>query len=238
MSESRAASGLDRLPWLADESDLPPRRPARDVVGLAILFALAVAAASYWIGLRQSGGFARFDGTPAPRSTLALPDAREVQPDAVPLSEEPRVSPVAQPPMPTMARPRVIRVAPPARPKAVRPAAKKAALKPDKDAAAPTYSKEPWPVRDIEGASGRLVRIGTFSTRLEAKRGWSALVRNNPSLGRLPALVVAAPSSRDGKTYYRLQMGTTSQAHSTVLCQRMRMIGQSCVVIAGQAPGT
>jgi hypothetical protein len=26
-------------------------------------------------------------------------------------------------------------------------------------------------------------------------------------------------------------MGTTSQAHSTVLCQRMRIIGQSCVVI-------
>jgi hypothetical protein len=26
-------------------------------------------------------------------------------------------------------------------------------------------------------------------------------------------------------------MGTTSQAHSTVLCQRMRMIAQSCVVI-------
>jgi hypothetical protein len=26
-------------------------------------------------------------------------------------------------------------------------------------------------------------------------------------------------------------MGTTSQAHSEVLCQRMRIIGQSCVVI-------
>jgi hypothetical protein len=26
-------------------------------------------------------------------------------------------------------------------------------------------------------------------------------------------------------------MGTTSQAHSEVLCQRMRRIGQSCVVI-------
>jgi hypothetical protein len=26
-------------------------------------------------------------------------------------------------------------------------------------------------------------------------------------------------------------MGTTSHAHSEVLCQRMRIIGQSCVVI-------
>jgi len=33
-------------------------------------------------------------------------------------------------------------------------------------------------------------------------------------------------------------MGTTSQAHSTVLCQRMRMIAQSCVVIGlGGADG-
>jgi hypothetical protein len=26
-------------------------------------------------------------------------------------------------------------------------------------------------------------------------------------------------------------MGTTSQAHSEVLCQRMRMIGQGCIVL-------
>ena len=48
---------------------------------------------------------------------------------------------------------------------------------------------------------------------------------------RLPALVVPVRSLRSGRVYYRLQMGTTSQAHSAVLCQRMRMNGQSCVVI-------
>jgi hypothetical protein len=32
-------------------------------------------------------------------------------------------------------------------------------------------------------------------------------------------------------------MGTTSQAHSTVLCQRMRMIGQGCVVIGLNSAG-
>jgi hypothetical protein len=36
---------------------------------------------------------------------------------------------------------------------------------------------------------------------------------------------------RNGRTYYRLQFGTTSQAHSEVLCQRMKTIGQSCVVV-------
>jgi hypothetical protein len=61
-------------------------------------------------------------------------------------------------------------------------------------------------------------------------------MRNNPSLRRLPALVVPARSTRNGKIYYRLQMGTSSQAHSTVLCQRMRMIGQSCVVVKDEKP--
>jgi hypothetical protein len=82
-----------------------------------------------------------------------------------------------------------------------------------------------------DGASGRLVRIGTFSTARQAKKGWWAIMRVNPALKRLPALVVPVQSLRDGRTYYRLQMGTTSQAHSEVLCQRMRIIGQSCVVI-------
>ena len=45
-------------------------------------------------------------------------------------------------------------------------------------------------------------------------------------------MVVPVQSKRNSKIYYRLQMGTTSQAHSVVLCQRLRMIGQSCIVIA------
>ena len=63
-------------------------------------------------------------------------------------------------------------------------------------------------------------------------------MRVNPSLKRLPALVVPVQSQRTGRTFYRLQMGTTSQAHSEVLCQRMRMIGQSCVVIRLNDRGT
>ena len=90
---------------------------------------------------------------------------------------------------------------------------------------------EPWPVRVIDGAAGRLVRIGAFSSVHQAKRGWWAIVKVNPALKRLPALVVPVQSLRNGRAYYRLQMGTTSQAHSTVLCQRMRMIAEPCVVI-------
>jgi hypothetical protein len=88
-----------------------------------------------------------------------------------------------------------------------------------------------WPADTSQGAAGRVVRIGTYSTRLQAKRAWWKLVRVYPGVRRLNAVVSPVQSLRNGRTYYRLQFGTTSQAHSAVLCQRMRIVGQSCVVV-------
>lgn len=92
-----------------------------------------------------------------------------------------------------------------------------------------------WPADVSAGASGRVVRIGTFPSRLGAKRAWSRIIRVYPGMTRLKAVVVSVPSIRNGRTYYRLQFGTTSQAHSAVLCQRMRIVGQSCVVVGTPA---
>ena len=61
-------------------------------------------------------------------------------------------------------------------------------------------------------------------------RAGAKIVRVYPGMRRLEGGGRAGPSLRNGRTFYRLQFGTTSQAHSEVLCQRMRVIGQSCVV--------
>ena len=101
-----------------------------------------------------------------------------------------------------------------------------------KDAARVTPS-EPlvrWPSRVTKGASGRLVQIGAFGSRQQAKLGWRRMQRAYPAVGRLPAVVVEARNSR-GRRFYRLQIGTTSQAHSEVLCQRMEKIRFSCAVV-------
>ena len=87
-----------------------------------------------------------------------------------------------------------------------------------------------WPARETKGASGRLVQIGAFGTRQQAKLGWRRMQRAYPAIGRLPATVVTARNSR-GKRFYRFQIGTTSQAHSEVLCQRMDRIRFSCAVV-------
>lgn len=238
MGQSQAAGGMDRLPWLADEPAPPAKRGRSDVVALAAGVILFVAAGAYWFGVNNATDQA---ASPAARSatTVVLPPAQpsepaqpEVKPDRVP-----QIEPIVAPPMPVVdAAPRLVR----------RPLLKSApAVEPTdevKDSAQPSPAPvradplEPWPVRVIDGASGRLVRIGTFATAHQAKKGWWALIRMNPALQRLPALVVPVRSLRNGQTYYRLQMGTTSPAHSEILCQRMRMIAQSCVVIGLPEP--
>ena len=232
MSRVEAATGMDRLPWLPDEPvKQPKRRRPGLVIGAALAVVFAAGAAVLWLGTNAVEQLA--PPAPTPRkavTTVKLPPAAPAQPEVkiAPLAE---VEPIVAPPTPIIEPPRrVTRIAERPLTKA-QPASEK--LSPEVEApASPTPQKlEPWPVRVIDGSAGRLVRIGAFSSVHQAKRGWWAIVKVNPTLKHLPALVVPVQSLRNGRVYYRLQMGTTSQAHSTVLCQRMRMIAEPCVVI-------
>jgi hypothetical protein len=82
----------------------------------------------------------------------------------------------------------------------------------------------------VAGAAGRLVEIGAFGSVPQAKLGWRYMVRAYPAMTRLPAVVRPDRNSK-GRTFYRFRVGTTSQAHSEVLCQRMQRIRLSCAVI-------
>jgi hypothetical protein len=213
MSRVEAAAAMDRLPWLSDEPDPQPALRRREMmIGGAAAAILLFAGVGYWLGTSSVEDVPAPAARRLPSTTVRLPEARPVAaPPQVVLRRAPEIEPIVAPPMPLIGPP---------------PAAKSAPAAPEQ-----TGALQPWPVRIVEGASGRLVRIGAFSTSHRAKRGWWAIVRRNPAVERLPALVVPVRSLRSGRVYYRLQMGTTSQAHSTVLCQRMRMNGQSCVVI-------
>lgn len=230
-----AAADQERLPWLPDEPQ-PKRAPRRGGVanGVAAAAILLVGGGSFWMGARSVNEVAapRF-APPQVSTTVKLPVARPVP---APVQQ---VEPIVGSPIPIVEdEPRVQHV--PVRAAKVHKKHKPPAHveKPVVIAKGePPLPPQPWPVRIIDGASGRLVRIGAFISPHQAKRGWWAITKVNPALKHLPALVVPVQSLRNGRVYYRLQMGTTSQAHSAVLCQRMRMIAQSCVVIgaAGMA---
>ncbi len=243
MTDSRAYDP-DRLPWLTDERT--PRRTGDwgPMLLWALLATVLIAGVSYWIGMRsvaEPDAFADLIGTPPPAATVRLPEAGVAEPPAAQVQPTPmsEVKPVADPApvaIATVERPRI------ATAQASRTPAAKMKLRtvPSKARAAPAKRRaatprparvEAWPADISAGAYGRVARIGTFSSRRQAKKGWWAIVRHYPGMKRLKAVVTPVPSLRTGQTLYRLQFGTTSQAHSEILCQRMRIIGQSCVVV-------
>jgi hypothetical protein len=235
MSQAQLAAGPDRLPWLADEPKPKPKRGANPALAAGVLVALA--AATFWIGAR---GWLEPAPPPEP-VTMKAPPVRA--PATAPQPEVKIVSPseVIQAPVPEvrLERPREVRIAPPrpvrtekqtvARVETITEEATQAAP-PTSPAVTHPMPLKAWPAWQSTGAKGRIVRIGSFGTREQAKRGWWAMVRSYPAVAHLKATVVGDRNSR-GRHFYRFQIGTTSQAHSEVLCQRMEQIRFSCAVI-------
>jgi len=253
MNDAQAVVGMDRLPWLTDEPKPapPPRARAtniRDLLGLALVAVLLVAAFSYWMGVRTGrNGEVQPPASSAEMqgSTVKLPEARDIGPE-VPLPAAPEVRPA---PVPTVeiSEPRTQRSARRSRASGKRKLSpmrldggelaqtvSKQEIAPSKPAPAPLASRSQqrlWPATESKGASGRIVRIGSFGSREQAKLGWRRMQRAYPAVGRLPATVVTDRNSR-GRYFYRFQIGTTSQAHSEVLCQRMQKLFRfSCAVV-------
>jgi hypothetical protein len=247
MSRVDAAASMDRLPWLEDEprSAAVPQRRAALLVSAAVAI-LAVGSAGAWIGLRTLGEqtqvpprHAQATTTvrlPAPRP--AVPEVRNAPEPQVRLAPVPQVRSAPTPEVriaepgaapgtkrETVAAPAQEEQGPEAKPDTT--AASAAASRPQ---ARPFALPKPWPPRVVHGAAGRLVQVGAFGSIHQAKRGWWFMVRAYPAMAHLPAVVTETRNSR-GVAFYRFQVGTTSQAHSEVLCQRMRRISLSCAVV-------
>jgi hypothetical protein len=257
MSDSRAAAGLDRLPWLADEpSPRAPRakRGGRDVTPWAVAVMLVVAGASFWLGTRSEAP-QELPNTGQPSATVPLPQPRGPSQE---VAAQPQVSPAPAPEVRPAPAPEVRitpqrairltraeaaevrRLAAERRTREVSRSASKPVAKagsgstPVPVATASTVARptslRTWQPRVVAGAAGRLVQVGAFGSVSQAKRGWWYMVRAYPAVAHLPAVVRPDRNSK-GRTFYRFRMGTTSQAHSEVLCQRMERIHLSCAVV-------
>jgi hypothetical protein len=237
------AAAADRLPWLSDEPEPKPANRHGALVGWGAVAIAAVAGAGFWIGTKsipdQPAASSR---QAAPTATVQLPEPRPAQP-AVGLPAQPEVSPAPAPQLrPSAAR--EVRIATPPAPRSAPRQTGKAPVVPEEQAKvqqpAPTPAiappkieyvpPKPWNPRVFAGAAGRVVQVGAFGSTLQAKRGWWFMVRAYPGVARLPAVVRPTRNSK-GRIFYRFQVGTTSQAHSEVLCQRMQKIALSCAVV-------
>lgn len=256
MTDSRVALGMDRLPWLPDEPARPAKPPKQPAGGGILRWAVAaillVAGVSYWLGTRTGTDVMTIpprSSTP-PSATLPLPEATRVAPrEEVQRLAPPEVRPIPEPEVrPVTERAPSWRPLPRTVPKEVADRVKRTIVTDEIDHISQTQgtsSGRPaqaisrpantqyvrlWPARYSEGATGRVVQIGAFGSRLQAKLGWKYMARAYPGVKRLPAVVVEAKNSR-GRPFYRFQIGTTSQAHSEILCQRMERIRFSCAVV-------
>jgi len=249
MSQAQAAAAVDRLPWLEDEPKPAPPRPSRErgshreIAGWAVTAILLVAGISYWLGVHSWQATSNTK-VKEPEVTVSAHQPQAVAPPQshkqpqVALEPPPEVAPAPVREVP-MARPRVERrlsarrFTARARHEHRAPVLRKVATAqsaPPKAANPQSRELTLWPASQSEGARGRIVRIGAFGTRQQAKLGWRYMVRAYPAVAHLPATVVEVRNSR-GRPFYRFQIGTTSQAHSEVLCQRMGRIRFSCAVV-------
>lgn len=243
------AAAADRLPWLADEPVPKPVNKRRGgLFAWAAALAAIVAAGGFWIGQRSVQAPASLPSRHAQSSmTVRLPPPRPVGPAEVRIPAEREVrqaqvpevhpSPVREVRIPSPPAERS-RPVPPSKAKILAKSEKEtpevtaqtspvtATSKPAEDFVVP----KPWNPRVVEGAAGRLVQVGAFGSIHQAKRGWWFMVHDYPAMAHLPAVVRQTRNSR-GRTFYRFDVGTTSQAHSEVLCQRMTKVGLSCAVI-------
>lgn len=241
MSRVEAAAGMDRLPWLQDEPVAKPvRRRSAGAVATALAVVLLVGGGAFWFGARSVEELAQPPARKA-ATTVRLPAPKQAAPaqPQVPLAVQPQVSPAPQPqvrPAPV----REVRIYVPAErhpaheafsTEAARESLTKAAPPPVVTRPVrPLVLPRPWNPRDLAGAAGRVVQIGAFGSVHQSKEGWRYMVRAYPAVAHLPAVVRPSTNSK-GRGFYRFQVGTTSQAHSEILCQRMAAIHLSCAVI-------
>jgi hypothetical protein len=222
MPDAVYADPSERLPWLPNAAPPPERPRRRPRAPLIVSAGVAVALAAGSWALMQQG--------PAPRPVAVEP----VETVALP---PPTVAPeaAAEPQAPLAAEREALRPAPAESAATARPKRRVAKAVPQSKAAkriraapsinAPPYNSRAWQ----SGVRGRIIQLGAFRTSAQAHGEWKRVYYRHPLLRPLPPRVVK--SKIRGRIYYRLQLGTFSQAHSELLCQRLRAIGEGCIVL-------
>ena len=254
MADWALARDEDRLPWLEpfgeSERGRKSKRKRKTASGAALV-ALMIAFFGVGLAVAFSLGY-RFASSPAggavasgPRQAARSSSVEVPLAPPVPLPKVELVPPpvVAETPSAVAPEPMTVEpVAPMARPTEAKAKAKKRykrrpILRPFvniKKRPVPATAPQPFrwqasaPV--AVGPKGQMVQLGSYSTQSEADQAWRSIVWRYPYLRSKPRVVVPTPPV-GGYRYYRLRLGTETQAQSLVICQHLRARGQSCIVI-------
>jgi len=228
-----AATTTDRLPWLTEVPRAPPREkkgrrfPWEWVV--AGLLVLLLGLGGYWLGTRVTDEAGEAASPPTEKLAQAAPgDEMAGIPSVSDMTEgdqlaaEPIETPAETAPRPRQADQPVRRQ---------RPRQTQSSEEPESMQAAPVPAVT-IPAQPV--VRGRIIQIGAYPNRAQADVAWEYVVKRWPYLASKPKLVSPIEvRSTDGKgtRMYRLQLATSSQAQSAVICQRLETAKVSCVVV-------
>lgn len=232
MAKALPAASSERLPWLSDPA--PARARRRRSLAPPLLFLGLMAAIGF-------GGWTVLQLPPEPQDVPVQAVEEVLLPPPQAVAPEPAIEPQAPSPGERQAlRPRIAHEPAPAaaaeRPRTAakpakarqRPAKRsKASTGPARASAAPSapYNAKAW----RSGVPGRIIQLGAYRSSAAAQSEWRRVYYRYPLLRPLSPRVMK--SKVRGRTYYRLQLGTFSHAHSELLCQRLRATGQGCMVV-------
>ncbi len=235
MAQPAPIAAEDRLPWLTEVPRTPPpspeprRSPPWKWLAAGLL-AAGVAGSGWWLATRgdeaapSSSGETQtelplpapideYQGIPSVSDMTAADDIADEVANTTAAAEPPAESTEAQ-----------------QRPTRPRPARVRLQRRAD-TAAAPT----PVPAIPAQPVvRGRIIQIGAYPTKERADEAWRYVVKRWPYLATKPKLISPIEvQSTDGKgtRMYRLQLATTSQAQSAVICQQLEASKTSCVVV-------
>jgi hypothetical protein len=232
------ADALKMIRFVAFAKDSPSEGKA-ELLAWALTATLVIAGSSYWVGMQSVRGRPAKDPSVTavgPTPTLVSQSSRAQPPHSETFftirSAPERTSAVDTSSARTPAREPMKVPAPNEResPETAKPG-EVAGQVPQKSSEVATRSSRTPSAQAISETSKQQVRIGRFATPSDAEKGWATVVHQWPGLQRLRAVPVQIKSLRDGRSYYRLEVGTTSRAHSEVVCQRVHDTDQSCTII-------
>ena len=255
MADRPSARDDDRLPWLEPFGEGETRKARKPVsrstlVGLLMAFFGVGLAVAFSLGFRVARPAAEVPASSAPRqpertASVNIPLAPPVplpkvelsplEPDSgVPVAPGPAVA-KAEPTKPVASTARITKAT--ARNRAAK---RQPILRPfvnikRRPAPAPAPAAPPQPVVHAQPVipftpRGRAIQLGAYSTQKRADAAYRTLIWRYPYLKTKPK-VIAPTRPVGGWRYYRLRLGTETQAQSAVICQQLQAKGQSCIVI-------
>lgn len=235
----------DRLPWLEaaeeieDESSVSPVR----IIGLVVLgLALLglIVGGGYWLKTRGPQGVAEEARLiSAPGGDYKIPaneadgkafkgsgDTSYATSEGVDTDGRVDVSRMPETPMAGVSRGSIAKEDAKAKPAAgAKPGASVSA--PVKDETKTAAAAKPE--ASVTAAGGAMIQLGAYGSEAMAREGWKKLSKRFDYIAALTNVVQKAEVG--GATVYRLRAGAGSAADASMLCGRLKVAGENCIVV-------